>query len=82
MLVLKPALLFTLLFAACIGIIRAQPYDDSELRAFLTPPSGCAMPCFMGIRPGVTTADEAIAILEAHEWVSNVNPPYSTLIAS
>jgi hypothetical protein len=27
----------------------------------------------MGIRPGVTTVEEAIAILEAHEWVASVN---------
>jgi hypothetical protein len=73
MLVLKLALILTLIFAVCIGLIRAQPYDDSELRAFLTPPDGCPMPCFMGVRPGVTTADEAIAILEAHEWVEGTN---------
>jgi hypothetical protein len=70
---LKLTFLLTLLFAACIGLIRAQPYDDSELRAFLTPPDGCPMPCLMGIRPGVTTADEAVAILDAHEWVSEID---------
>jgi len=69
---LKLALLLSLLFALCIALIRAQPYDDSELRAFLTPPDGCPMPCFMGIRPGGTTADEAVAILEAHEWVGSL----------
>jgi hypothetical protein len=61
--------LFTLFFTAIIGLIHLQPYDDSPLRAFLTPPEGCPGPCFMGIRPGVTTADEAVMILEAHEWV-------------
>ena len=66
------SLVLTLLFAACLGLIRAQPYHDSELRAFVTPPDGCPMPCFLGIRPGVTTADEALAILEAHEWVGEV----------
>jgi hypothetical protein len=74
---LKLALFLTLFFAACIGLIRAQLYDDSELRAFLTPPEGCPIPCFMGIRPGVTTAEEALAILEAHEWVGEITflPP-------
>ena len=69
---LKFGFAFTLLFAFCIALIRAQPYDDSELRAFLTPPEGCPAPCFMGIRPGVTTREDAIAILEAHEWVNEV----------
>lgn len=68
---LKLGGVFTLLFAVCIALIRAQPYDDSELRAFLTPPEGCPAPCFMGIRPGVTTMEEAVAILKAHEWVTN-----------
>jgi hypothetical protein len=69
---LRASAFLTLLFAACIGLIRAQPYDDSHLRAFLTPPDGCPMPCFMGIRPGVTTMGEARDILEAHEWVEDV----------
>ena len=55
-----------------ILLIRAQPYDDSKLRAFLTPPKGCPAPCFMGIRPGVTTTEEAIAILEDHEWLPEI----------
>jgi hypothetical protein len=72
-------------FFAAGAIIRAQPYDESELRAFLTPPEGCPAPCFMGIRPGVTTAEEAVAILEAHEWVGKVqqiirpNTDYSSI---
>jgi hypothetical protein len=72
-LLLKTIFACTLLFALCIALIRAQPYDDSELRAFLTPPEGCPAPCFIGIRPGVTTVEEAVAILEAHEWVEDVN---------
>jgi hypothetical protein len=49
-------------------LIRSQPYDDHELRALLMP-KDCEMPCFMGIRPGVTTVDEAVKILENSEWV-------------
>ena len=58
------SVLLGLLFAAA-AVIRAQPYDDSELRAFLTPPEGCPAPCFMGIRPGVTTREEALTIFMA-----------------
>jgi hypothetical protein len=64
--------LLTLGFAACISLIRAQPYDNSQLRAILTPPDGCPMPCFLGIRPGVTTCTQAVAILETHAWVGEV----------
>jgi hypothetical protein len=65
-------LFLSILLALPVLLIRAQPYDDSELRAFLTPPEGCPAPCFMGIRPGVTTFDEAVTILEQHEWVNRV----------
>jgi hypothetical protein len=57
-----------LLFTAVLVLIHAQPYDDHELRQVLQP-EGCPAPCFMGIRPGVTTLDEAIQILEASGWV-------------
>jgi hypothetical protein len=68
---LKLSLLLIVLLVLPIFLIRAQPYDDSELRAFLTPPD-CPAPCFMGIRPGVTTFGEAIKLLEGHEWVTNI----------
>jgi hypothetical protein len=68
----KLAIISALIFAALIALIRSQPYDDSQLRAFLTPPEGCPAPCFMGIRPGVTTMEEALAILEGHEWVAEI----------
>jgi hypothetical protein len=71
-LILKAILAPTLFFAVCIGLIRAQPYDDSELRVFLTPPDGCPIPCFLGIRPGVTALDGALAALRTHAWVEDV----------
>ncbi len=72
-LLLRPILLLTLLAALPIFVIRAQPYDDSELRALLTPPEECPAPCFMGIRPGVTTVQVAVEMLRGHEWVADVN---------
>lgn len=65
------ALILTVLFASALGIIRAQPYDDSALDALLAP-EDCEMPCFMGIRPGVTTYNETISILEAAESIDTV----------
>lgn len=55
------------LFTALLLIIHAQPYDDHELRELLFP-EGCPAPCFMGIRPGVTTMEEARTRLEASGW--------------
>lgn len=69
----KMMLAFFILFFAAAAVIRAQPYDDSELRAFLTPPEGCPAPCLMGLSPGVTTAEEAFAALEMNEWVKNLH---------
>jgi hypothetical protein len=63
MLILSSALLLPVL------LIRAQPYDDRALREFLTPPEGCPAPCFMGIRPGVTTAEEAEQLLAAQSII-------------
>lgn len=74
---IRIALPLTLLFAACIGLVHAQPYDDHALRELFTPPDGCPMPCFMSIRPGVTTAEDAATILRAHEWVSEATVLYN-----
>lgn len=62
------------LLAVPIFLIHGQPYDDHELRSLLIP-SGCPLPCFMDIRPGVTTVDEAADLLRRNPWVdaSSVN---------
>lgn len=70
-LLLKSALTLLVLFAVLAGFIRAQPYKDGELNAFLFE-GDCALPCFMGIRPGVTTTQEAVRLLEQHPWVEKV----------
>lgn len=63
----KLALLFTL----ALGVIRAMPYGDGGLHDGLYTPD-CAPPCFMDIRPGVTTWEDAVAHLRASAWVANV----------
>lgn len=68
---LRLTLPLIILFVAMLSLIRAQPYDDHELRDLLLPP-GCPAPCFMGIRPGLTTVDEATQILKKHKWVEQV----------
>jgi hypothetical protein len=66
------ALPLTACFMLLILLIHARPYDDTEVRAFLLPPEGCPAPCFMEIRPGVTTVGAAMAALENSAWVEEV----------
>ena len=65
---LRLILIPTILFMSILLVIRAQSYDDHELRELLLP-EGCPAPCFMGIRPNITTRDEAINLLSASGWV-------------
>ena len=70
-----------LLFSLAIGIIRAQPYIPETLDQFLTPPPGCRVPCFMGVQPGKTTVEQALAILRANDAITQVQVrrPYYAL---
>ncbi len=75
-LIMIPIALFTLVLI----LIHAQPYDDHELRELLLP-EGCPAPCFMGIRPGVTTMDEAVKLLNASSWIKQITFRSSTYIS-
>lgn len=66
-LTLIPGVLFTVILL----LIRTLPHDASQLRQLLLP-EGCPAPCLMGIRPGITTIDEAAAILRANPWVGHI----------
>jgi hypothetical protein len=54
---------FSVVFAA----VRAQP-GAADLQAFLRS-DGCAMPCWQHIQPGITTVDQALALLRANPWI-------------
>ena len=58
------------IFTAALLLVHTQPYDDHELRQLL--PESCPAPCFMGIRPGVTTLEEARNILKASGWADHI----------
>jgi hypothetical protein len=64
------AALLSGLWLLTLLLIRAQPYDDGGLRAFLGSSAECPAPCVMGIRPGVTSEAELVAILNQHPWVA------------
>ncbi|MBZ0293413.1 MAG: hypothetical protein K8L99_12675 [Anaerolineae bacterium] len=54
-------------------IIHLQPVGDADLRTFFLPPAGCPAPCWLGVRPGWTSVDEAVRLLENHEWITAVH---------
>lgn len=74
-LLILPPLLGTL------AVIRAQPYDDDNLRALFDSGLGTGMsagdncaapkpaPCLLGIQPGVTDLTTVETLLEAHPWI-------------
>lgn len=63
--------ILTILIVLVLFSPRVRPYDDGGLHELLSPPD-CKAPCLLGIRPNVTTRDEAVALLEAHPWVGAV----------
>lgn len=66
-LTLVPIVVFTVVML----LIHTQPYDNHAMRELLLP-EGCPAPCFMGIRPGVTSMDEAIKLLHGNDGVAEV----------
>ena len=59
---------------ACLLVIsvlavRARPFQSVAEQVF--PTTDCAMPCFMGIQPGVTMGADAIRILHENAWVDS-----------
>jgi hypothetical protein len=60
------------MFAVGLFLIHAQPYDEHErYQRFI--PDGCTSACFVGIQPGVTTVDEALKLLQASRWISQID---------
>ncbi|MCX9076566.1 MAG: hypothetical protein OIN84_01175, partial [Candidatus Methanoperedens sp.] len=45
------------------------PYEDRVVPALIH--DDCPMPCFMGIRPGITSIDAAVYRLTTHAWSSS-----------
>jgi hypothetical protein len=60
----------TTVFTLAAALIGARAYDDS-LRALLLD-ADCPAPCFLGVRPGVTTAEAIITSLQHHPWIQQV----------
>jgi hypothetical protein len=68
------AVSFALFFCAVLMLVRAQPNDDSSLRAFLDAPADCTTPCWQGIQPGTTPGHQALRLLQHHPWIDHIEP--------
>jgi hypothetical protein len=78
----KLMLIVPLLFAGALLAVHAQPVHD-DVRQFLAQAQACAIPCWQGIQPGVTTTDQANDLLSANPWIAAVqvidHPPSTYL---
>ncbi len=70
------ALFLVGLASAGVFIAQAQDRDESAVLPLFVNET-CEAPCFIGIRPGITLAEEAIDLLESHAWVENIEIRYS-----
>ena len=63
------------LLLPCVVLIfasRVQWHPSGDAQALFEPAQeDCASTCFIGIRPGVTTVQEALVILRDHEWIAS-----------
>lgn len=74
--ILRLSIIVFLLLANLVILIHLQPFDDGGLRVLIQP-TDCAAPCFIGIRPGITTAAEASDLLEKQHLVASWIEPLS-----
>lgn len=71
-LLLVIAAVLCLSFTLSISLIRAKPYEIDSLASAFSNPADCLRPCWQSIRPGETTRDAALAIVQQSAWARNV----------
>jgi len=63
-----------LCLTGCIGVgaiqMASRSNDPFEGPRAALAPGSCPMPCFMGIRPGVTTMEQAVQLLSTNPYVN------------
>jgi len=64
------------LFGASVVLVHMQPHNDQDISGLLMS-DDCPAPCFMGIQPGITTAEDAVRLLKKHDWVQNIESRYT-----
>jgi hypothetical protein len=71
----RATILLMLVFLGLIALAYGSADRDgshSALRDFLQPSAGCALPCWQGIRPGITGSLQAVDTLKAIPWVTDL----------
>jgi hypothetical protein len=71
----KGSLVLFVSLALLVSLAHGLAYDAAYFRGlhdFVAAPENCAAPCFLGIRPGITMRDEALARLQAYPGVHDV----------
>ncbi len=68
---IRITLLVLSLFSVVVLLIHAQPDQYTKQQVFVL--KGCSAACFAGIQPGVTSVEDAVTLLQASEWVSQVD---------
>jgi len=58
-----------------VGALNLEPYRYPSGVTAILPDTTCEPACVMGIQPGVTSAAEALALLEAHPMVDSIVQP-------
>lgn len=59
-------------FTLLIGIVYVLAYHTPDLQWLLLPGEDCEAPCFMGLRPEITSQQEAIERFEKSEFINFV----------
>ncbi|MBE0689720.1 MAG: hypothetical protein IH587_06310 [Anaerolineae bacterium] len=68
---LRMILLLVPTFALIVAGIQLLPHETTALDTLLPGEDNCALPCALGIIPGITSLDDAGRILNAHPWVAD-----------
>jgi hypothetical protein len=75
-LLIRWACIIALLLTMAVGVIRAQPYHDNGLSELLNSP--CDSPCWQQIYPGVTSGEDALAIMQQFDLAQDVGSRFET----
>lgn len=74
-LIAQAALSLPLLLLGVMTLAQARPVHQMAM-VELTPLADCAQPCWLGIRPGETGAEDALQRLQNHPWVRGARMTY------
>src|SRR4051812_32040381 len=60
------------LLGVILLLFQTPTYTHADLRALILPPTDCSAPCFIGIRPGITTVEAALQVLQVNPLIQSI----------